>query len=153
MDALKAGDRAKDFALKDQNGKEIKLSHFAGKKVLLSFHPLAWTEICAKQMKSLEDNKEVFDSINTVAFGLSVDSVPCKKAWAENLGIEKTSLLSDFWPHGELAKLYGVFNEEKGISQRTNIIINEEQKIAFFKIYEIKTLPDIMEIINFLKEM
>jgi peroxiredoxin len=153
MEELKIGDKVKDFALKDKNGKEITLSNFAGKKVLLSFHPLAWTEICAKQMKSLEENKEVFDSLNTVAFGLSVDSVPCKKAWAESLGVEKTSLLSDFWPHGEVAKLYGIFNEEKGISQRTNIIINEEQKIAFFKIYEIKTLPDIMEIINFLKEM
>ncbi len=153
MEELKIGDKAKDFVLKDQNGKEIKLSNFAGKKVLLSFHPLAWTEICAKQMQSLEKNKEVFDSLNTVAFGLSVDSVPCKKAWAESLGVEKTSLLSDFWPHGEVAKLYGIFNEEKGISRRTNIILNEEQNIAFFKVYEIKELPDIMEIINFLKNM
>jgi len=153
MGELKIGDKAKDFVLKDQNGKEIKLSNFAGKKVLLSFHPLAWTEICAKQMQSLEENKEIFDSLNTVAFGLSVDSVPCKKAWAESLGVEKTSLLSDFWPHGEVARLYGILNEEKGISQRTNIIINEEQNIVFFKVYEIKTLPDITEILDFIRNM
>jgi peroxiredoxin len=151
MEEAKVGDEAKDFVLKDQNENEIKLSDFKGKRVLLSFHPLAWTGICAKQMKSLEDNKETFDSLKTVAFGLSVDSVPCKKAWAESLGIEKTSLLSDFWPHGETAKLYGIFIGERGISARTNIIIDEEQKIAFMKVYEIKTLPDINEIIEFLR--
>jgi len=153
MEELKIGDKAKNFALKDQNGEEYKLSQFVGKKVLLSFHPLAWTEICAKQMQSLEENKEVFDSLNTVAFGLSVDSIPCKKTWAETLGVEKTSLLSDFWPHGEVAKLYGILNEEKGISQRTNIILNEDQNIVFFKIYEIKTLPDINEILDFIRNM
>jgi len=153
MKELKIGDKVKDFVLKDQNGEEFKLSQFVDKRGLLSFHPLAWTEICAKQMKSLEENKEVFDSLNTVAFGLSVDSVPCKKAWAESLGIEKTSFLSDFWPHGEVARLYGIFNEEKGISKRTNIIVNENQKIVFFKVYEIKTLPDINEILDFIRNM
>jgi peroxiredoxin len=151
MEVTKVGDEARNFSLKDQNGEEFKLSAFKGKKVLLSFHPLAWTGICAKQMQSLEESKEAFDSLNTVAFGLSVDSVPCKKAWDESLGIEKTSLLSDFWPHGEVAKLYGIFNEEKGISRRANIILDEEQKIVFVKVYEIKTLPDINEIIEFIR--
>jgi peroxiredoxin len=153
MEEVKVGDQAKDFTLKDQNGKEITLCSLAKKKVLLSFHPLAWTAICAKQMQSLEANKETFDSLNTVALGLSVDTVPCKKAWAESLGIENTSLLSDFWPHGEVAKLYGIFREEHGFSARTNIIVDEEQKIVFVKIYEPKTLPDINEIIDFIKNM
>ncbi|UCE75419.1 MAG: peroxiredoxin [Methanomassiliicoccales archaeon] len=153
MEEVKVGDPAKDFTLKDQNGKGIMLSSFKGKKVLLSFHPLAWTAICAKQMQSLEANKETFDSLNTVALGMSVDTVPCKKAWAESLGIENISLLSDFWPHGEVAKLYGIFREEHGFSARTNIIVDEEQNIAFFKVYEPKTLPDINEIIDFIKNM
>lgn len=104
-------------------------------------------------MKSLEENIEVFDSFNTVVFGLSVDSVPCKKAWAENLGIKNTFLLSDFWPHGEVAKLYGIFKTENGLSARANIIVDEELKIAFFKVYELKQLPDINEIIAFIKSM
>lgn len=145
------GKQAKDFALKDQNGKEFKLSSFKGKKVLLSFHPLAWTEVCAKQMKSLEDNKDALDSLNTVAFGLSVDTVPSKKAWAESLGIKNTPLLSDFWPHGEVAKAYGIFRERYGSSERANIILDEDQKIIFFKVYEIGKLPDINEIINFIR--
>lgn len=78
---VKIGDRAKDFSLKDQNGKEFRLSDQKGKRVLLAFHPLASTSVRAGHMKSLEDNKKAFDSLNTVAVGISVDSVPCKKAW------------------------------------------------------------------------
>ena len=147
------GKKAKDFALKDQNGKEFKLSQFSGKRVLLSFHPLAWTEVCAKQMKSLEENKVSLDSLNTVALGISVDTMPSKLAWAESLGIKNTALLSDFWPHGEVAKLYGIFRDRNGFSERANVIIDENQKIVFFKVYDIPQLPDMNEIIDFIKNL
>jgi peroxiredoxin len=150
--AIKGGDKAPDFSLKDQHSKEFRLSEFKGKKVLLSFHPLAWTKVCARQMQSLEKNREVFDKLNTVALGLSVDTVPSKHAWAKELGIKETRLLSDFWPHGEIAKLYGIFRAENGISERANIIVDEEQKVIFVKVYDIPQLPDIDEIINFLKK-
>lgn len=130
---LGKGKIAPDFALKDQDGKEFKLSNLKGKRVLLSFHPLAWTSICAKQMLSLEANKDKFESLNTVPIGLSVDSVPTKKAWAESLGIKSVRLLSDFWPHGYVAKLYGIFREKEGFSERANIIVDENGKIAFLK--------------------
>jgi len=149
---IKAGDKAPDFSLKDQHNKELRLSEFKGKKVLLSFHPLAWTKVCARQMQSLEKNREVFDKLNTVALGLSVDTVPSKHAWAKELDIKETRLLSDFWPHGEIAKLYGIFRAENGISERANIIVDEEQKVIFVKVYDIPKLPDIDEIINFLKK-
>lgn len=145
------GKMAKDFSLKDQKGSEFKLSSFKGKRVLLSFHPLAWTEVCAKQMKSLEENKEILDSLNTIAVGINVDPLPSKQAWAKSLGIEKTSLLSDFWPHGEVAKLFGIFREKNGFSERANILVDEEQKIIFFKVYEISQLPDMKEIIDLIK--
>lgn len=153
MEKLKKGDKAKNFALPDQNNKEFKLSNFKGKRVLLSFHPLAWTSVCAEQMKSLEANKKAFDSLNTVAVGVSVDTVPSKKAWAESLDIKHTRLLSDFWPHGKVAKVYGLFMDEDGISKRANVIIDENQKIALVKIYRLGVLPDIKEIIDFLKKM
>jgi peroxiredoxin len=141
------GDVAKLFSLKDQHGNYVALKDFTGKKVLLSFHPLAWTNVCAKQMEALEAKKDEFNKLNTVAFGISVDAVPCKKAWAKSLGIENTQLLCDFWKHGEVAKLYDIFIEEKGISERANIIIDENQKVAFVKVYPISQLPDIEEII------
>jgi peroxiredoxin len=144
---------APDFILRDQSGKEFKLSDFKGKKVLLSFHPLAWTRVCSLQMQSLEENKNVFESLNTVAVGLSVDTAPSKKAWAKELGITGTPLLADFWPHGAVAKLYGIFREKEGTSERANIIVDEAGKIVFFKIYEISQLPDIQEIISFLKQL
>jgi peroxiredoxin len=150
---LEICDKANDFALSDQKEKKFKLSDFKGKRVLLSFHPLAWTSVCAEQMKSLEKNKETFDSLNTIAVGVSVDTVPSKKAWADSLGIKKTRLLSDFWPHGKVAKLYGIFRQEDGISKRANIIIDENQKIAFFKVYRLGQLPDIQEIIKILLKM
>ncbi len=148
----KVGDKAKNFSLPDQNDKEFTLTDFKGKKVLLSFHPLAWTSVCAKQMKSLEDNKSVFDSLNTVAVGVSVDASPSKKAWADSLSIKKTRLLSDFWPHGKVAQLYGIFRTRDGISERANIIIDEKQKIVFFKVYKLGELPDIKEVIDALRK-
>jgi peroxiredoxin len=150
---LKVGDEVKDFELDDHNEKKFRLSDYKGKRVLLSFHPLAWTSVCAKQMQSLEQNLKTFDSLNTVAVGVSIDTVPSKKAWAKSLEIEHTSLLSDFWPHGEVAKMLGIFREKNGFSERVNIILDESQRIAFFKIYELGKLPDINEIIEFIKKM
>ncbi|HEY9246208.1 MAG TPA: redoxin domain-containing protein, partial [Candidatus Methanoperedens sp.] len=72
---IKVNDKASDFALSDQDEKIIQLSAFRGKKVLLSFHPLAWTKVCAEQMKSLEKNYSRFEKANTKALGISVDSV------------------------------------------------------------------------------
>jgi peroxiredoxin len=145
---VKVGEMAKLFTLKDQLRQDVDLKDFSGKKILLSFHPLAWTKVCAQQMESLEGKKDELDKLNTIAFGISVDSVPCKKAWAESLNIKHTQLLCDFWKHGEVAKLYGIFIEENGTSERANIIINENQKVAFVKIYPISQLPDIDEIIS-----
>ncbi|MEE8597025.1 MAG: peroxiredoxin [bacterium] len=149
---MKTGDKIPDFVLKDQHNKELCLSNLKDKKVLLSFHPLAWTKICAQQMKSLEENQERFNELNTVAIGLSVDTVPSKHAWAKELGIKNTKLLSDFWPHGEVAKKLGIFRRKEGFSERANIIVDEDQKVIFFKIYDIPQLPDIQEILNFLKK-
>jgi peroxiredoxin len=149
----KNGDMSPDFALRDQSGQEFKLSDFRGKRVLLSFHPAAWTRVCSQQMQSLEANQDMFDSLNTVAVGLSVDTIPSKKAWAKELGITRTRLLADFWPHGQVAKLFGIFREKEGFSERANIIVDEAGKIIFFKVYEIGQLPDIQEIISFLKQI
>ncbi len=152
MKQLKNGEKAVDFTLDDQNEKPFKLSDYKGKKILLSFHPLAWTSVCSRQMQSLEKNKKNFDKNNTVAVGISVDSTPSKKAWAKELGIKHTRLLSDFWPHGAVSKKYQVFNEIDGISKRANIIVDENQRIIFLKIYPSSQLPDIKEIIRFLEK-
>lgn len=148
---LKPGDPAPDFTLKNQKSEEITLSSLKGKKVLLSFHPLAWTPVCEVQMKSLEIKKGNFDTSNTVALGISVDSAPSKKAWAEHLKIENTHLLADFWPHGEVAQKYDLFINKIGISGRANILIDEKGTIQKIWVYEIPQIPDIEAVLQALK--
>lgn len=150
---IKVGDTAPDFTLKDQHGKDFRLSDMKGKRILLSFHPLAFTEVCAKQMLSLEQNYATFESLNAVPVGLSTDAVPTKKAWADSLGIKRVQMLSDFWPHGEVAKLYDIFREKNGFSERANIIIDEKGKVVFFKTYPLSQLPDINEILDAIKKL
>jgi peroxiredoxin len=150
---FKAGEKAPDFSLFDHNGKEFRLYELKEKRVLMSFHPLAWTGICSEQMKSLEKNWNEFEELNTVAVGINVDSIPSKKAWANHLGINNTRLLSDFWPHGKIADVYQIFREKEGFSERANIIVNEEREIEFIRIYEIGNLPNINEILTFLREL
>ena len=152
MARVKTGDSFGDFILKSHTEALINTATLTGKKILLSFHPLAWTPVCSQQMQSLENNYRTFKDLNTVPLGLSVDSVPCKKAWAESLGITKLDLLADFWPHGSLAARLGVFIDQFGFSERANIILDEKRKAIFVKVYPIKQLPDVQEVLEFLKK-
>jgi peroxiredoxin len=149
---MKIGDTAPDFTLKDQDEKDFKLSDLKGKKILLSYHPLAWTEFCAKQMLSLESNFDTLLSLNTVPVGISVDAVPAKKAWADSLNLKKLRILSDFWPHGAVSKAYDMFIEKAGISRRANVIVDGNGQVIFMKTYEIRSVPDIQGIIEFLRK-
>jgi peroxiredoxin len=147
MKRIAVGDVAPDFVLKDNRVQDIRLSDYRGKKVLLSWHPLAWTSVCADQMKSLEENLAEFEKYNTVPLGLSIDSYPSKNAWAKELGIANVKLLSDFWPHGKVAQDYGLFREVEGFSERANVLLDENGKVLWVKIYEIPELPDIKEVL------
>ena len=148
MKRIDVGDMAPDFTLKDNRVQDVSLSEFHGKKVLLSWHPLAWTGVCAQQMKSLEDNLAEFEKYNTVPLGMSIDSYPSKNAWAKELGIANVKLLADFWPHGKVALDYGLFLDEKGFSARANVLIDEAGKVVWVKVYDIPELPDIEEVLR-----
>jgi peroxiredoxin len=147
---VRPGDPAKNFSVKDQNDKTFGLFEQTGNYTLLSFHPLAWTDFCAAQMKSLEDNRQVLESLGCTPVGISVDSRPCKRAWAESLSITHTRLLCDFWPHGVVAQKYGLFREENGFSERANVIIDKNQTVLFVKVYPVHSIPDIQEVIGFI---
>ena len=148
---IKLGKIVKNLTLQDKFSLDFVLSKMRGWRVVLSFHPLAWTPVCTLQMQSLEKNKKTFDNLHTIAVGLSVDSVPCKTAWAKAIKIKNTKLLADFWPHGNVAKSLGLFREQNGFSQRANVVLDQAGKVCFLKVYPIKELPDIDEIIAFLK--
>ncbi|WKY45550.1 redoxin domain-containing protein [Eubacteriaceae bacterium ES2] len=145
------GAMAPDFYLPDQDGEFVSLKQFAGRKVLLSFHPLAFTSVCTDQMRSLDRNVEKFEKYNTIVFGMSVDPLPSKSVWAKALSIKRIKILSDFNPLGTVARNYGVFSEAHGASKRANILINENGMVIWTKKYEISTLPDVDEVLGKLK--
>ncbi len=148
---IQLGAMAPDFALMDQNGELITLSQLKGKKVLLSWHPLAWTSVCTDQMRALDRNANRFAGKNTVVLGLSVDPQPGKSVWARALCLKQLKILSDFNPLGAVARAYGIFSEEHGASKRANILINETGMVIWVKKYEIRTLPDVEEVLGKLK--
>lgn len=147
---MRVGDIAPDFILKDHHNREFRLSDFSGRRVLLSFHPLAWTSVCAEQMKALEARSDAFRKLNAAVAGISVDSFPSKHAWAKDLGIKETRLLCDFWPHGAVAHALGLFREEEGFSERANVIVDEHGRVTLIRIYDIPQVPDLEEVMRFL---
>ena len=103
--AVKVGDKAPDFTLKDLNGKHISLSRFRGKKnVVLSFVPAAWTPVCSKQWPGYNIAKEFFDENDAVLIGITVDNAPTLFAWTKEMGDLWFPVVSDFWPHGAVAR-------------------------------------------------
>lgn len=120
---------------------------------MLSFHPLAWTKVCAQQMKDLEKRYEEFEGYRVVPLGLSVDSVPSKAAWAATLGVERLSMLADFWPHGGVAATLGLFREREGFSERANILIDEKGRVLWAKVYDLGQLPNLNELFDLLKTL
>jgi len=149
---VQIGETAPDFTVKDQHGRDIRLADFKGKRVLLSWHPLAWTPVCTDQMRALEANFDTFQKLNTIPLGFSVDPQPTKKAWAAALRIEQVSLPSDFWPHGGVAQAYGIFNTQDGASERANIIVDENGRVEWVKVYPSGQLPDLNEVFQVLKK-
>ncbi len=147
------GRRSPKIVLPDQEGKDVHLAKLRGKRVLLSFHPLAWTRVCALQMQALEAHAVDFEKAHAVAFGVSVDPSPSKKAWAESLGITKTRLLSDFWPHGAAAQALDLFHDKEGFSDRAAVILDEDGVIRFARVYSIPELPDVDEQVRVLEGM
>ena len=146
-DIIAVGAKAPDFTLKDQNGEDVSLSDFKGKKVLLSWHPLAWTSVCTDQMRSLERNFDKFSQKDTVVLGLSVDSAPSKSAWAKVIVLKRVKILADFNPLGKVAKEYGIFSDVYGASKRANILIDESGKVIWTQKYDIPELPDVEEVL------
>ena len=115
---------APDFELPNQFGEHIRLSEFRGKKpVALVFFPLAFSSTCTSELCELRDNLSLFKDSGVELIGISVDSKAGLRAWAEAEGYDFT-LLADFWPHGDVAKEYGVFIEEKGFANRATFLID-----------------------------
>ncbi|PXY21656.1 peroxiredoxin [Prauserella sp. PE36] len=132
--AVEVGSQAPDFTLNDYNKQEVTLSSFRGDKpVLLVFYPFAFSGICQGELCQLRDEFAEYDNEGVQVLGVSVDTPFSLKAWAEQQGYQ-FPLLSDFWPHGEVAKAYGVFNDKAGLAVRGTFLIDKEGVVRFAEV-------------------
>jgi peroxiredoxin len=150
---MNVGSLAPDFSLQSHNGRTVRLSDFRGKQhVILAFHPLAFTPVCAEQMRTYERERPKLDAANAHVLAVSVDAGPSKKAWADSLGGISYDLLSDFHPHGKVASDYGVMRSD-GISERAIFVIDKAGKIAWAKQYQIPEQPDFDEVLRAVQKL
>ena len=127
---ISVGDIAPSFTLKNQFGETVTLSDYLDKSaVALVFFPLAFSGICTGELCELRDNITAFVEDDVQVIGISVDSHFAQRAFAEHEGYE-FPMLADFWPHGEVARAYGVFLEEAGIANRATFLIGKDGRVA-----------------------
>ena len=128
--AVEIGDVAPDFELKDQDGNAVKLSSFRGDKaVALVFYPFTFTGVCEGELCQLRDDFSTFEDAGVQVLAVSCDSRHAQRMWAEQMGYQ-FPVLSDFWPHGEVSKAYGVFNEAIGAANRGTFVIDKDGKVV-----------------------
>ena len=128
--ALQIGDEAPDFTLTDHTGEAITLSELRGRPVVLVFYPAAFTGRCTGELCTIRDELADFEGAQARVFGVSVDTAASLRAFHEQEGLT-FPLLSDFWPHGEVARAYDVFNEDKGSARRSSYILDKAGNLAW----------------------
>jgi peroxiredoxin len=128
---VRTGDKAPEFDLEVKHGERVRLSDFLGRSnVLLVFHPFAFTAVCEEEARDLQENLGAFRNAQTEIVLVSCDPSPARQAWREQIGAEY-AFASDFWPHGEAAKAYGVFNEQIGTPHRGTFLIDREGTVIW----------------------
>lgn len=147
------GDMAPDFTLPSVGGEKITLSGFRGRKhVMLSFVPAAWTPVCSDQWPGYVIARPLFEQYDAVILGITVDNLPTLFAWTRQMGDIWFPVLSDFWPHGQVADRYGVLRGD-GTAERALIFIDKSGKIRKIHVGDINERPKLDLIVTALKEM
>ena len=139
------GDEAPDFELQDQERQPVRLSSFRGRKnVVVVFYPMSFTPTCQGELCAIRDSLVDFDSDDVQTLAISVDSGPTHARWAAEQGYT-FPLLADFWPHGEVARAYGVFDEERGLALRGTFIVDKTGKVVYKVVNAIPNARDLDE--------
>ncbi|WP_042386820.1 peroxiredoxin [Streptacidiphilus melanogenes] len=148
--AIEVGSPAPEFSLKNQHGEVVSLADFRGEKnVVLVFYPFAFTGVCTGELCSLERELPSFQNDDVQILAVSNDSPFTLRVFAEQEGLEYP-LLSDFWPHGEVSRAYGVFDEEKGCAVRGTFVIDKQGVVRWTVV---NGLPDARDQQEYLKAL
>jgi peroxiredoxin len=151
--SLKVGDAAPDFTLPAVSGKKVSLGEFKGKKnVVISFVPAAWTPVCSQQWPGYNIAKSIFDKHDAVLLGITVDNVPTLYAWTKQMGELWFLALSDFWPHGAVAKSYGILRSD-GTSERALFVIDKHGVIQYIDVHDINVMPRLEDLARELEKL
>ena len=143
--SVDVGDEAPDFELQDQERQPVRLSSFRGhKNVVVVFYPLSFTPTCQGELCAIRDSLPDFDGDDVQTLAISCDTTAVHKRWAEDQGYA-FPLLADFWPHGEVARAYGVFDEQSGLAQRGTFIVDTQGKVAYKVVSAMKSPRDLDE--------
>lgn len=147
------GDEAPDFELPAVGGGTVRLGEFRGKQnVVLSFVPAAWTPVCSDQWPGYNLALELFVQFNAQLVGISVDNTPSQFAWVRDMGGLDFPVLSDFWPHGAVAKQYGVLRGD-GTTERALVVIDKQGVIRFVHVHDINKRPDLGMLVRELEKL
>ncbi len=139
------GDEAPDFELQDQERQPVRLSSFRGhKNVVVVFYPMSFTPTCQGELCAIRDSLVDFDGEDVQTLAISCDTSAVHKRWAEEQGY-RFPILADFWPHGEVARAYGVLDEERGLALRATFIVDKQGKVAYKVVNAIKSPRDLDE--------
>ncbi|MDD5476155.1 MAG: peroxiredoxin [Syntrophales bacterium] len=149
---VSVGDRAPDFELPDLSGSTTSLAQYLGKNVVISFVPAAWTPICSDQWPGYNILKDFFEGYNAVLMGITVDNIPSLYAWTKQMGDLWFPVLSDFWPHGEVADSFGVLRSD-GTSERAIFIIDGKGIIRYIDVHDINRRPPLETIVRELEKL
>ncbi|MCK8432014.1 peroxiredoxin [Streptomyces sp. D2-8] len=148
--AIQVGEKAPDFELKDNHGRAVRLSDFRGRKnVVLLFYPFAFTGVCTGELCELRDHLPQFSDRDTQLLAVSNDSIHTLRVFAEQENLEYP-LLSDFWPHGNVSRAYGVFDEDKGCAVRGTFVIDKEGVVRWTVV---NGLPDARDLNDYVKAL
>jgi peroxiredoxin len=150
--AVDVGDEAPDFELKDQHGAPVRLSGLRGNRVVLVFYPFAFSGICHGELSAIRDDLLASAPEDVRVLTVSVDSMFAHRAWADQEGFT-FALLSDFWPHGEVARTYGVFDDERGFAVRGTFVIDGEGVVRWKAVNPVPSARDITEYHKVLAEI
>lgn len=150
---LKVGDKAPDFTLPSISGEKVSLSQYCGKKnVVISFVPAAWTPVCSDQWPGYNLVKDIFDEHDAILLGMTVDNIPTLYAWTRPMGDIWFPVLSDFWPHGDVAQKYGVLRSN-GVSERALFIIDKKGIIRYIDVHDINKRPPLEDLVRELEKL